>query len=180
MKAAPAAPKRIVIRAGTQDDIANVHASLLGIATAVGETHKMTSTPDDLRRFGFGKSPAFSTLIAETDSTFAGMCLYFPIFSSWMGRPGVYIQDLYVEGRFRGLRIGERLLRRVAALSKAEGGVYLRLSVDAGNEAAQAFYRRLGVLCAPEEQVHKIAGAAFLAFADLDAATPDNDGSEPT
>lgn len=165
-----AAPPQLVIRAGTAADIADIHAGLLGIAETVGEVHKMTSTPDDLRRYGFGASPAFSTLIAEIGSEFAGMCLYFPIYSSWMGRPGVYIQDLFVEARFRGLKIGERLLRRVAALSKAEGGVYLRLSVDAENLAAQAFYQRLGIEHSSGEQVYRIDGDAFIALAELDAA----------
>jgi ribosomal protein S18 acetylase RimI-like enzyme len=179
MKAAPAASQRIVIRPGTPADIANIHASLAGIADAVGEAHKMICTPDDLCRFGFGESPAFSTLIAEIETEFAGMCLYFPIFSSWMGRLGIYIQDLFVEKRFRGLKIGERLLRRAAALSKAEGGIYLRLSVDTGNHAAQAFYKRLGIEHAGEEQVHKIAGQAFFALAGLDGASRENDDSEP-
>lgn len=180
MKAAPAASQRIVIRPGTPADIANIHASLAGIADAVGEAHKMICTPDDLRRFGFGESPAFSTLIAETGQKFAGMCLYFPIFSSWMGRSGIYIQDLFVEKRFRGLKIGERLLRRAAALSKAQGGVHLRLSVDTENHAAQAFYERLGIGHSQGEQVHKIAGDAFFAFADLDAAGHESTGWEPT
>jgi ribosomal protein S18 acetylase RimI-like enzyme len=95
-----------------------------------------------------------------------------------MGRPGVYVQDLFVESRFRGLKIGERLLRRVAALSKVQGGVYLRLSVDAGNHAAQAFYKRLGIEHASAERVHRIAGEAFFALADLDATDNENHGSE--
>jgi ribosomal protein S18 acetylase RimI-like enzyme len=175
-----AAPPELVIRPATQSDIANIHAGLVGIADTVGEAHKMTSTLDDLRRFGFGENPAFSTLIAEIEQEFAGMCLYFPIFSSWMGRPGVYVQDLFVEKRFRGLKIGERLLHRVAALSKAQGGVYLRLSVDTDNHAAQSFYRRLGIEHAREDQVHKIAGEAFFAVADHDATDNENHGSEPT
>jgi ribosomal protein S18 acetylase RimI-like enzyme len=179
MKTAPAASKRIVIRPGTMGDIANIHAGLAGIANTVGEAHKMTCTLDDLRRFGFGENPVFSTLVAEIESEFAGMCLYFPIFSSWMGRPGIYIQDLFVEKRFRGLKIGERLLRRVAALSKTQGGVYLRLSVDTDNHAAQAFYQRLGIEHAHGEQVHRIDGEAFFALADLDGTSSENHGSEP-
>jgi ribosomal protein S18 acetylase RimI-like enzyme len=175
-----AAPPELVIRPATQSDIANIHAGLVGIADTVGEAHKMTSTLDDLHRFGFSENPAFSTLIAETKQEFAGMCLYFPIFSSWMGRPGVYVQDLFVEKRFRGLKIGERLLHRVAALSKAQGGVYLRLSVDTDNHVAKSFYQRLGIEHARGEQVHKVAGEAFFAFADRNGASRENNGSEPT
>ncbi|TIW53756.1 MAG: GNAT family N-acetyltransferase [Mesorhizobium sp.] len=94
------------------------------------------------------------------------VCLYFPIFSTWMGRPGVYVQDLYVEDRFRGRRIGEKLLRRVAKECRAAGGVYLRLSVDTDNETAKAFYEKLGIGRSSYEQVQKIVGDAFFAFAD--------------
>lgn len=158
----------LLIRPARPEDADNIHAALLGIAQATGEADKVSSTPDDIRRFGFGEHPAFSVLIAEIDSGFVGMCLYFPIFSSWMGRPGVYVQDLFTVEGFRGRKVGERLLRRVARLSKDAGGAYLRLSVDAGNEAAQGFYRRLGLEWAQEERVYKIAGEAFHRFAGTD------------
>jgi ribosomal protein S18 acetylase RimI-like enzyme len=166
--AEPAA-SAITIRPARIEDAEAIHGSLLGIAETVGELHKVTSTPDDIRRYGFGTHTAFEVLIAEIDSEFAGMCLYFPIFSSWMGRPGVYIQDLFVAEHFRGLKVGERLLRRVAKLSKDAGGVYLRLSVDTENFRAQAFYDRLGIKFVPDEQVHKILGEAFFRLADTDS-----------
>jgi len=156
----------ILLRPGIIDDVETIHAALLRLGTHIGAHQEITSTPDDLRRYGFGASPAFSTLIAEIGGEFAGLCLHFPIFSTWMGRPGVYVQDLYVEDRFRGRRIGEKLLRRVARECRVAGGVYLRLSVDTDNETAKAFYERLGIAWSSYEQVQKIAGDAFFAFAD--------------
>jgi ribosomal protein S18 acetylase RimI-like enzyme len=155
-----------VIRPGRIDDVDAIHAAILKLGTHIGAPEEITSTADDLRTYGFGEKPAFSTLIAEVDDEFAGLCLYFPIFSTWMGRPGVYVQDLYVEDRFRGRKIGERLLRHVAAQCRKEGGVYLRLSVDTDNEGAKAFYERLGIAWSSYEQTQKIIGDAFLAFAD--------------
>lgn len=164
----------IAIRQAVPDDIENIHRALLGIAEAVGETDMVQSTPEDLRRFGFGERPAFYALIAENESKFVGMCLYFRIFSSWMGRPGVYVQDLFVDEQFRGLKIGERLLREVARRSRTEDGVYLRLSVDTENRVAQSFYERLGIKWSRREQVHKIVGEPFLRFAEPDMdATPE-------
>ena len=158
--------KDTVIRPVTIDDVETVHAALLRMATHTGAHQEITSTAEDLRRYGFGDKPAFSTLIAEVNGEFAGLCLHFPIFSTWMGRPGVYVQDLYVEDRFRGRRIGEKLLRRVAMECRAAGGVYLRLSVDTDNGTAKAFYERLGIGWSSYEQVQKIVGDAFFAFAD--------------
>ncbi|MER8963172.1 GNAT family N-acetyltransferase [Mesorhizobium sp. M0701] len=156
----------IVIRPGRVEDVETIHAALLRLGAHVGAHQEITSTAQDLRTYGFGEKPAFSTLIAEVGGEFAGLCLYFPIFSTWMGRPGVYVQDLYVEDRFRGGRIGERLLRRVAAQCRKAGGVYLRLSVDTDNETAKAFYERLGIAWSSYEQVQKTVGDAFFAFAD--------------
>jgi ribosomal protein S18 acetylase RimI-like enzyme len=158
--------RAVTLRPARIEDAGTIHAALLRLGTHIGAHQEISSTPDDLRRYGFGDKPAFSTLIAEVDGEFAGLCLHFPIFSTWMGRPGVYVQDLYVEGRFRGRRIGEKLLRRVARECRAAGGVYLRLSVDTDNETAKAFYEKLGIGWSSYEQTQKIVGDAFFAFAD--------------
>lgn len=156
----------VLLRPGRIEDVETIHAAILKLGTHIGAPEEIISTPDDLRMYGFGEKPAFSTLIAEVGGEFAGLCLHFPIFSTWMGRPGVYVQDLYVEDRFRGRKIGERLLRYVAAQCRNEGGVYLRLSVDNDNEGAKTFYERLGIAWSSYEQTQKIIGEAFFAFAD--------------
>ena len=74
------------------------------------------------------------------------MCLFFPSFSTWHGRPGVYVQDIFVEQRFRGLKVGEALLQRCAALTRAQGGdLSCGLLSMSDNFAAQGFYERLGI-----------------------------------
>lgn len=164
----------VLLRPGRIEDVETIHAAILKLGTHIGAPEEIISTPDDLRMYGFGEKPAFSTLIAEVGGEFAGLCLHFPIFSTWMGRPGVYVQDLYVEDRFRGRKIGERLLRHVAAQCRNEGGVYLRLSVDTDNEGAKTFYERLGIAWSSYEQTQKIIGEAFFAFADA----PQNENPE--
>ena len=156
---------KVTVRAAVPDDVATIHAAILGIAEALDQVAKVSSTPEDILRHGFGETPAFSVLIAEIDGVFAGLCLSFPSFSTWYGRPGVYIQDLYVEPAFRGLGIGEQLLRRQAAETRDKGGVYLRLSVDAANASAQRFYERMGMEWSREEKIFAARGDAFLALA---------------
>lgn len=157
--------KTVDIRPARIGDIDNIHAGLLGIAKTVGELHKMRSTPEDIRRDGFGDKPHFQVLIAEIDSEFAGMCLYFPIYSTWRGRPGAFVQDLFVVESFRGRKVGEKLLRCLARQVNDEGGVYLELAVDTGNIGAQRFYERIGITHQDDDQVHRIIGDAFFAFA---------------
>jgi GNAT superfamily N-acetyltransferase len=158
----------ITIRFATIDDAENIFAALMGIAETVKELHKLKSSVDDIRRFGFGEAPAFETLIAEIDGRFAGCCLYFPSFSTWIGRPGVYVQDFYVADEFRGKGVGERMLQRLAAVTRKDGGCYIRLAVDTENFRAQAFYTRVGIKHSDTEQIHAAHDGDFDALADAD------------
>jgi ribosomal protein S18 acetylase RimI-like enzyme len=158
----------ISIRFATIDDADSIFSALVGIAETVKEMHKLKSTADDIRRFGFGEAPAFETLIAEIDGRFAGCCLYFASFSTWIGRPGVYVQDFYVADELRGQGVGERMLQRLAALTRKRGGRYIRLAVDTENYRAQAFYTRVGVKRSDTERVHMARDEDFDRLADAD------------
>jgi ribosomal protein S18 acetylase RimI-like enzyme len=162
------AASRLTVRFATAEDTDDIYASLVGIAETVKERHKLQSTADDLRRFGFGEAPAFETLIAEIDGRFAGCCLYFPSFSTWIGRLGVYVQDFYVADEFRGQGVGERLLQRLASVTRKRGGCYIRLAVDTQNFRAQAFYTRVGIKHSDTEQIHAAYDDDFEALADAD------------
>jgi ribosomal protein S18 acetylase RimI-like enzyme len=158
----------VTIRFATAADVDDIHASLVGIAKAVKEPHTLKSTPEDIRRFGFGEAPAFETLIAEIDGRFAGCCVYFASFSTWIGRPGAYVQDFYVADAFRGQGVGERLLQRLASVTRKRGGCYIRLAVDTQNYRAQAFYTRAGIKHSDAEQIHAAYDDMFDALADAD------------
>jgi GNAT superfamily N-acetyltransferase len=152
---------QVTIRPGRANDAAAIHRALYGIAKSIGATHRISSTPDDIRRHGFGESPAFDTLIAEVDGEMAGLCLFFASFSTWKGRPGAYVQDLFVEPRFRKLGVGSQLIRRTAALVRERGGCYLRLSVDSMNFGAHRFYHHLGLVHSDTERIHAAYGEDF-------------------
>lgn len=153
------------IRPGRLEDAAAMHGAIRAMGRGLGMEAKITSTVDDFRRYGFGHEATFGSFVAEAGAQLVGLCLYFPIFSTWRGRPGVFVQDLYVAEELRGLRIGERLLREVAAWSKARGGDYLRLAVDAENHPAQHFYERLGITWQKADREHAAYGDAFQALA---------------
>ena len=158
----------ISIRFASVEDAEDIFSALVGIAETVKELHKLKSSVDDIRRFGFGETPAFEVLIAEIDGRFTGCCLYFPSFSTWIGRPGVYVQDFYVADEFRGKGIAERLLQRLASVTRKRGGCYIRLAVDTQNFRAQAFYARAGIKHSNTEQIHAAYDTAFDALADAD------------
>lgn len=153
------------IRLANADDAATILRGLRGLGDHVGEAHKISIGVEDIRRYGFGDRPAFRALIAEVEGAFAGLSVFFPSFSTWWGRPGVYVQDLYVDPAHRGKKIGESLLRAVARLTRDEGAVYMRLSVDARNQTARAFYDRIGMKWADHEMIRTAYGDDFLALA---------------
>ncbi|HEY6631536.1 MAG TPA: GNAT family N-acetyltransferase [Rhizobiaceae bacterium] len=134
----------------------------------MGDPQKVTSTSDDIRRFGFGDAPAFEALIAEADGACAGLCVFFASFSTYRGEPGVYVQDLFVDPALRGSGIGARLLQRLAAVTRQRGGGYIRLSVDVANADAQAFYTKLGLAHSRSERIHAAYDDDFDRLADAD------------
>ncbi len=154
----------VTIREASPADVGALHDALLALARHTGDEGKIESTPDDLLAHGFGPDAAFEALIAEVDGQFAGMCLSFRSFSTWRGQLGIYVQDLYVDQAFRGMRVGERLLRDACIRGHRRGARYLRLSVDRANVSAQAFYERVGVSHARDEQIHMMRGERFEAF----------------
>ena len=155
----------VTIRAAAIDDAEAIHAMLLKLATHVGDIDEVKSTPDDLRRHGFGDDPAFDCLIAEADGETVGICLFFRSFSTWFGRPGIYVQDLFVDKRFRGQRLGERLLQRAAAIARARGATYIRLAVDHENPSAMRFYEKLGMVHRFDDLIYAAYGDTFEALA---------------
>lgn len=157
--------KRVAIRVAMAQDVHLIHAGLMTIARHLDAEGKVTATPEDLRKHGFGPQPAFNVLIAEIGGEFAGMCLFFQSFSTWRGQKGAYIQDIVVEERFRGAGIGVALLRHAAAHVRAGGGTYLRLSVEAKNVSAQHFYERMGLVWSQDERIHAVYGDTFEALA---------------
>jgi len=156
----------VSIRRAVAADAAALHAMVTAIAAATGDAGKVTSRPEDFLRLGFGDRPAFEALIAEHDGRPVGLSLFFTSFSSWRGATGLYVQDLYVDPAMRGGGLGRRLLAATAAIARARGGRYLRLSADAGNAAAHAVYGRTGFAHAAAERIFVLAGEAFAALGE--------------
>ena len=156
------------IRKATVEDADLLLSAIKIIGDHLGTPERITASAEDFRRHGFGPSPAFTALIAEITGEFAGMCLFFRSFSTWRGKPGAYIQDLVVPETFRGQGVAEALLRHTARQVRAEGGAYLRLSVDSANAGARRFYERIGMTLQSQERIHAIHGADFDLLAGLE------------
>lgn len=154
------------IRMARREDAASIHRLLEALAASIGKPGGIAGSVADIERFGFGETPRFEALIARREGQDIGLLLYFPEYSSWRGRPGFYVQDLFVAEAARGAGVAQALL--IAAAERAIGadGAYLRLSADAGNERARKFYEREGFRHAAGECIYVLDGDAFAVLAD--------------
>jgi GNAT superfamily N-acetyltransferase len=132
------------IRTATEADVAQILTFIRALAAFEREPDAVEATEEGLLRDGFGPTPFYSCLIAEEDGRPAGFALYFFNYSTWLGCPGLYLEDLFVQPEFRGLGIGKALLQRVAAIAVEKGCKRLQWEVLDWNTPAIDFYRAMG------------------------------------
>lgn len=132
------------IRPATPADVAQILAFIRGLALYERAPHEVIATEEGLLRDGFGPQPFYHCLMAEHGGEPAGFAFFFFNYSTWKGRPGVYLEDLYVEPRFRGLGIGKALLQRTAAFAVEKGCRRVQWAVLDWNTPAIDFYRAMG------------------------------------
>ena len=159
------------IRTATPGDVPQILEFIRALATYEREPDAVVATEADLLRDGFGPNPFYFCLIAENDGHPAGFAFYFFNYSTWVGRPGIYLEDLFVLPEFRGLGIGKALLQQVAAIAVEKGCRRLQWAVLDWNTPAIDFYRAMGAefmdawrnVRVSEEALMRLAGMAEMA-----------------
>jgi GNAT superfamily N-acetyltransferase len=136
--------RRITIRFGTPDDAGLVLRLIRALAAYEKAPEAVVATEADLVRYGFGPDPQFEAILAFVDGEPAGLALFHSRFSTWLGRPGMYLEDLYVTEAARGLGVGRRLMARLAAIAVERGWGRIDFQVLDWNPARN-FYHRLGM-----------------------------------
>ena len=127
-------------------------------------THAV-ATAEDLQKALFGERPVAETVIAEWEGQAVGFALFFYNFSTFRGKPGIYLEDLFVEPEFRGKGIGQELLRHLAKLAKERDCARLEWSVLDWNEPAIGFYRSLGAVPLSDWTIYRVTDKALDALA---------------
>jgi GNAT superfamily N-acetyltransferase len=138
------------IRPAVPDDVASIDALIRELAEYEREPDAVEATPADLRTALFSPSPRVHCHVAEVDTPagpeVAGMALWFVTYSTWRGRHGIWLEDLYVRPVHRQLGLGKALLAALARICADRGYPRLEWMVLDWNEPAQAFYRRIGAV----------------------------------
>ena len=149
------------IRPATRADAATILTFIRALAKYERAPDAVAATEADLLRDGFGDQPYFYCLIAERNGVPAGFAFYFFDYSTWMGRPGIYLEDIFVHPEFRGLGIGKALLQRVAAIALEKGCARLKWQVLDWNTPAIDFYRAMGAEFMDEWRNVRVSGDAL-------------------
>lgn len=160
------------IRRAQPADVPLILELIRELALYEREPGAVVATEADLMRDGFGPTPRYECLIAESDGQPAGFALYFFNYSTWRGRAGIHLEDLFVRPAFRGLGIGKALLARVAAITVERQFGRLQWEVLDWNQPAIDFYQRLGAEFLHEWRIMRVTESALAELAGLPKLSP--------
>lgn len=164
-----AATPVIVIRPAVVADTGRILAFIRELAEYEKLSHEVVADESGLVTQLFGERPRAEVLIAEVDGVPAGFALFFHNFSTFLGKPGLYLEDLFVRPAFRNLGLGKRLMLRLAQIAVERDCGRFEWSVLDWNEPAIRFYRRLGAVGQDEWTVQRVDGDALQALSRDDA-----------
>jgi GNAT superfamily N-acetyltransferase len=155
----------LLIRPAQPVDVPLMLALVRELANYEREPDAVHATEEDLLRDGFGPVRYFECLIAEVDGVAAGFALYFFNYSTWRGRPGIHLEDLFVRPAFRGHGVGRALLASVAGVAVEGQFGRLQWEVLDWNKPAIDFYHSLGAHFLETWRIMRVAGDALTALA---------------
>ncbi|HEX4935205.1 MAG TPA: GNAT family N-acetyltransferase [Gemmatimonadaceae bacterium] len=149
-----------------EDDVPLLLRFIRDLATYEKLEHEVTATEEGLRRTLFGEKRYAEALIARLDGEPVGFALFFHNYSTFVGKPGLYLEDLFVEPDHRGKGVGKALLQRLAAIAIERDCGRMEWAVLDWNAPSIAFYRSLGAVPMDDWTVFRLAGPALRELAD--------------
>jgi len=152
---------RIDIRPATSRDIPLILSFIRELAVYEKLEREVVATEENLRAALFGERPVVEAVIASLDAEPVGYALFFPNFSTFLARPGLYLEDLYVRPVARGAGVGRELLEYLARVAVERGWERFEWAVLDWNEPAIGFYRKLGAEPLTGWTIFRVTGKAL-------------------
>lgn len=156
---------RLHIRPATRDDVPLILSLIRELAAYERAPEDAKATAEDIERNlfgeGFGRGPVAECLIGMVDDVPQGFAVFFANFSTWIGRSGIYLEDLFVRPEARGAGLGKALLRAIAAIAVERRCGRIEWSVLDWNTPAIGFYKSLGAVAMDEWTVYRVSGEAI-------------------
>jgi GNAT superfamily N-acetyltransferase len=153
------------LRPARPGDESHIARLVLALATFENLAHEAVATPQDFHTNLFGPTPRCEAMMAEIDAAPVGFALWFYNFSTFAGKPGLYVEDVFVAPEHRGLGVGRALFRAMARRALEIGCARMEWSVLDWNEKAITFYRGMGAHPMDEWTVQRLSGATLTALA---------------
>lgn len=153
------------VRAAQPEDVAAIIGLMHGLAEYEHLTHLFQNTEPSLHDSLFGPHPAAECLVATVSDTVVGYALFFHNYSTFLGKKGLYLEDLYMDPEHRGKGLGKQMLRRLAVLALERGCARFEWSVLDWNQPAIDFYEAMGAVVMPEWRIVRMTGEALQGFA---------------
>jgi GNAT superfamily N-acetyltransferase len=157
----------IRIERAAERDVPLILELIQGLAVYEKLAHEVTATEAGLRETLFGARPAADVIIAYAGDTPAGFALFFPNYSTFLGKPGLYLEDLFVRPEYRGQGLGLALMKRLAQIAVERGCGRFEWSVLDWNEPAIGFYESLGAKLMDGWSIVRVNGDALTALAGI-------------
>jgi GNAT superfamily N-acetyltransferase len=153
------------LRAARPTDCAAIVSLIRELAEFERLTHLLEVTPESLAPHLFGPRPVAECVVAESGAELVAFALYFTNFSTFLGKPGLYLEDLYVRPAQRGTGLGKALLAHLGRLAVERGCGRFEWSVLDWNERAIRFYEGMGATVMPDWRICRVSGPALQRFA---------------
>ena len=154
------------IRLAIPGDIEDIHRLIYELAVYEKAPDEMVATVAQIKESLFNESPVAFCHVAEVDGKIVGIALWFLNYSTWLGKPGIYLEDLFVQPEYRGHGIGKGFMKTLAQLCIERGYERFQWWVLDWNESSIEFYKSLGAVGMDEWTVFRLSGGALKKFAN--------------
>ena len=154
------------IRLAQPNDAADIHRLIYELAVYEKAPEQMVATLEQINNSLFNDKPVAFCHVAEVDGKIAGIALWFLNYSTWLGKPGIYLEDLFVQPEYRGHGIGKGFMQKLAKICIEHGYERFQWWVLDWNEPSIDFYKSLGAVPMDEWTVFRLSGDALKKFAN--------------
>jgi GNAT superfamily N-acetyltransferase len=155
------------IRAATPADVPAIFSLIQALAEYEKLSHQVTGSIEQLHTHLFGEKPLIAAIVATVNDQAIGFALYFYNYSTFLTKPGIYLEDLFVLPEYRGQGIGKALLTQLAQIAIEQDCGRLEWSVLDWNESAIGFYQRMGATVLPDWRICRVTGNALLQMSEF-------------
>ncbi len=154
-------PRAFDIKLATIEDVPLILNFIKELAEYEKVAHEVVATQETLRETLFGENPHAEVIIGHLNETPVAFALFFHNFSTFLGKPGIYLEDLFVRPEARGNGIGQKMLAYLAKLAKDRHCSHMRWCVLDWNESAIGFYKRMGATAMDQWKIYRVTEQAL-------------------